>query len=132
MKRNLRIYDAKSDANEYMSPHFKVKEFACKDGARPRVVDLNLIWLLEGMRIHYDKPVFINSGYRTVSYNKTIGGASNSMHTYGIAADIQVSGVDPADVYAYLNKAFPNSLGLGKYNSFTHVDIRDGKARWNG
>ena len=36
-------------------------------------------------------PVIINSA-RSINHNRNVGGASNSMHTYGIAADIVVSG----------------------------------------
>lgn len=132
MDKFNRVYNLKTDGDLYIAPHFKVKEFACKDGSYPVFVNTDLIWLLEGIRMRYDSPVIINSGYRTVSYNKSIGGANNSMHTYGLAADIVVKGIKAHDVYYYLNEKFPNSLGLGKYESFTHVDIRNGRARWVG
>ena len=130
MKNTVRVYSIADDADTLITPHFKVKEFACKDGAVPVFVDSDLLWLLEGVRMHYGAPVIINSGYRTPSYNAKVGGKAHSMHLFGMAADIVVKGVSPAKVYAYLNGAFPNSLGLGKYDSFTHVDVRETKARW--
>lgn len=46
------------------------------------------------LRKVYGKPMKVTSGFRDPSYNKQIGGADNSAHIYGKAADIAVSGVD--------------------------------------
>jgi hypothetical protein len=45
-----------------------------------------------------------------------------------------VKGVEPDDVQEYLMKHFNSDCkGLGRYRSFTHIDVREGKiARWNG
>ena len=74
-----------------------------------------------------DKPMIINSGYRTPSHNKKVGGASGSQHVYGKAADIVVRGVKPSEVYRQADKLFN---GVGKYNTFTHVDTRSYKVRF--
>ena len=82
-------------------------------------------------------PLLINSWYRDADYNKTIGGVANSMHLTLGAADIVKIGASPAEV-ADLIDTHPqaNLLGLGRYNTFTHVDIRgmigrSAPARWN-
>ncbi|MFF0477705.1 D-Ala-D-Ala carboxypeptidase family metallohydrolase [Streptomyces sp. NPDC004284] len=36
--------------------------------------------------------VTANSGFRVISHNASVGGDSNSMHRYGIAADVALSG----------------------------------------
>jgi len=117
----------------YLSEHFKASEFACKHcgSLGDAGIDPDLVSLLETVRSHFaDKPVTINSGYRCPTHNKAVGGASQSQHLRGTAADITVKGVSPSTVYAYLDPWHDG--GLGKYSTFTHVDVRDGRARWSG
>lgn len=47
--------------------------------------------VLQPMRDTYDKPVIINSGYRSKELNKKVGGKTNSYHLQGQAADIHVN-----------------------------------------
>ena len=122
-------YTLARDGNKYVSSHFKVREFRCKDGSDTILIDSKLVTLLEKIRSHFGAPITINSGYRTPAYNKKIGGASASQHCKGTAADIVVSGYSPSTVYSYCNQINPNG-GVGKYNSFTHVDTRGYRARW--
>lgn len=83
----------------------------------------------------------INSGYRSPTYNKRIGGARFSQHKEGRAADIQVfvqgKKIDSQTVgnLAESVTVFHRG-GIGVYDeshgSFTHVDTReDGSARWH-
>jgi len=116
----------------YLSENFKASEFACKgtntlpkEGISPK-----LITILEDVRAHFDAPVVINSGYRSPEHNANVGGAKGSHHLCGMAADIAVRGVPAVEVYNYLNPT--HNGGLGRYESFTHVDVRNGKARWKG
>lgn len=44
--------------------------------------------ILQPLRNAYGLPIFINSGYRSAALNATIGGARNSQHMLGQAADI--------------------------------------------
>ena len=74
----------------------------------------------------------INSGYRTPAYNKKVGGDSFSQHLYGMAADIRVNGYTPEQVAAYVETLLPNTGGIGVYQSFIHVDVRETKSRWKG
>jgi len=116
----------------YLSENFKVTEFSCK-GSRtlPKgMPDPKLLELLEKIREHFNAPITINSGYRSPRHNRDIGGAENSYHVKGMAADIVVQGVPASKVYNYLNVFHEG--GLGRYKTFTHVDVRDGKARWQG
>lgn len=50
--------------------------------------------VLEIVRVHFDRPIHISSGYRSPALNAAIGGASSSQHCLGEAADITVPGVD--------------------------------------
>jgi zinc D-Ala-D-Ala carboxypeptidase len=50
--------------------------------------------VLEKIRAHFGKPITVNSGFRGAKLNKAIGGAKNSSHLHGEAADIEIAGVD--------------------------------------
>jgi len=70
-------------------------------------------------------PVLINSWYRDREYNEAIGGVSHSMHMTLGAADIVKVGWTPSDVADLLEDHRAKTLlGIGRYKSFTHVDIR--------
>jgi uncharacterized protein YcbK (DUF882 family) len=112
------------------SKWFKRGEFACKCGCGFNTVDAELLQILEGVRMYFNKAVKVSSGCRCPSHNFDIGGAMNSRHKQGRAADITVKDTSPQEVYDHLNEMYPDTLGLGKYNTFTHVDSRVGKARW--
>lgn len=89
-----------------------------------------LMALLEQIRTACGgRAVIINSGYRTAAYNKKVGGAPLSQHLLAKAADIRVEGMTAKQVYDIANRLNPNG-GVGKYATFTHVDVRDGRARW--
>lgn len=118
-----------------LTPNFKLSEFLSKNdkGKRPDYITImNLKILANRLQVIRDltgRQIRINSGYRSPEYNASIGGAKNSYHVQGMAADIRIDGMSPARVQAYLNGW---SGGLGSYSSFTHIDIRNGKARWHG
>jgi hypothetical protein len=53
----------------------------------------------EGSR-YKETPIIINSGYRSPAVNKAVGGAQNSNHLTGCAADIRCLGIEQALRYA--------------------------------
>lgn len=112
-----------------VSKYFNREEFACKCGCGFHAVDVFLLEILEIVRVHFGGPVTINSACRCEKHNKAVGGSDGSKHKLGIAADIVVRNTKASAVYAYLNKAYPDALGLGKYNSFTHIDVASGRDR---
>ncbi len=116
-------YSLKKDGSKKISANFTVKEFACKDGSDKILVDVEFVAdKLQKIRSHFKAAVTINSGYRTDSYNKKIGGAANSYHVKGQAFDIVVKGKTPAEVAAY---AYSIGIpGIIQYNTFVHVDSR--------
>lgn len=46
-------------------------------------------YVLDPLRQRYGRPIYVNSGYRTRELNALVSTAPNSMHLYGIAADIR-------------------------------------------
>lgn len=128
----VKAYSRAHDGLIKLSPNFAVNEFACSDGSDAIFISDDLVALLQKVRDHYGKPVQINSAYRTHSKNKAVGGAQYSQHLLGTAADITISGVSPKDVAAYVETLIPRTGGIGIYKTFTHIDVRGQKARWNG
>lgn len=115
-----------------LSEHFDSEEFRSRDGAE-HPIDPALIEVLERVRAWAGAPVTITSGYRSPAHNKRVGGAKNSLHMRGCAADIQVQGKTPTQVYTFLvQSADAPRLGLGLYRSWVHVDTRGYAARWRG
>jgi len=113
------------------SNFFKREEFACQCGCGFDVVDSELVDVLEELRLHYDKPVFINSGCRCVEHNRAVGGSEGSQHSLGKAVDVRVEGVGADEVADYLLSAYPDTYGIGRYDGRTHIDVREDKARWD-
>lgn len=82
-----------------------------------------LMYKLEALRKKAgNAPITINSGFRSINHNSNVGGASNSMHMYGIAADIVVSGKSVYDVQTLAKRN--GFSGIIRYSTFVHVDSR--------
>jgi hypothetical protein len=58
--------------------------------------------VLEKIRIHFGRPLNVNSGYRGLALNKAIGGAKNSQHMTGQAADIEIAGMDNKILFCWI------------------------------
>jgi len=114
-----------------LSPHFAEEEFACRCCGLVRV-NPRLVHLLEQLRGQLGgKPVVVSSAYRCAVHNRAVGGARQSQHLLGNAADIAVTGIAPRAVAAAAEKM--GFTGVGRYSGFTHVDVRlGGKVRWVG
>jgi uncharacterized protein YcbK (DUF882 family) len=112
-----------------LSANFSRSEFACPCGCGFDTVDFALVNLLQKFRDFIERPVTVTSGCRCPEYNAQVGGSENSQHLYARAADIVVEHVPPEIVHEYFDGL--NTPGLGKYDTFTHIDTRSGpKARW--
>lgn len=128
-----REYSLAADGNRAVTANFKVKEFRCKDGSDKILIDVDFVKdRLQTIRDHFGAPVTVNSAYRTESYNKKVGGATNSYHLKGQAFDIVVKGHTPQEVARYAQTL--GIPGIIQYSGFVHVDSRETKywARDNG
>ena len=111
--------------------YFKRDEFSCKCGCGFNCVDTELLNVLVDIRTHFNQPVTITSGNRCIEYNIKIGStAKQSKHTKGIAVDIVVKNIKPQLIYDFVDKMYPATYGLGNSKYFTHIDVRENKARW--
>lgn len=118
------IYRMNNDSQKKVREHFKVKEFACKDGSNLVLIDEKLANLLENIREHFEKPVHINSAFRTESWNDAVGGSRYSRHLAGEAADIWVKDVKPQDIALYTDSILGKTGGIICYTNFVHIDVR--------
>lgn len=122
-----------------LTSNFHLSEFQCKCGCTmPNPVFKNIQKLaqqLQVLRNDLNKPIKINSAYRCLDHNRSIGSKDTSQHIKGKASDIVVKDMHPDNVYlkirSKINKSEMTQGGLGRYNTFTHYDIRGTKARWD-
>ena len=129
---DVKVYSLKEEGSRKITDHLRVYEFACNDGSDVVFISQALADILENIRTHFGAPLHINSGYRTVSYNKTVSGSSSrSQHCNGLAADIRVDGHTPAEVYAVADSMLGDHGGVGIYDTFVHVDVRSKKSRFD-
>lgn len=123
-----------------LSDHFSRSEFACKCGCGFDTVDTALLTILVRLRKYFDRPVSINSACRCHEHNEEIQkavnpnyieGSSKSQHLRARAADVVVEGTSPSLVANTLERWYQGNHGVGRYNTFTHIDSRTEKARWD-
>lgn len=112
--------------NDY--PNFSPREFDCKQTGdnkmRPEFMEL-----LQAVRDSWGKPIKINSGYRSPHHSVEKGKDRPGTHTYGIAADIMISGADVASFITLCYSYGVRRFGLQQKGPFTsrfiHIDIGD-------
>ncbi|TDC14289.1 peptidase M15 [Kribbella albertanoniae] len=88
---------------------------------------LQTMWQLQAMRHAMgDKALNISSGFRSIPCNRSVGGASDSQHLYGRAADLVGSHSLCALVKQARSHGFGGILGPGfsGHNDHAHLDIR--------
>lgn len=127
-----------------LTPHIAIGEFALNQEERRFAADYQiktateLAEFLEKVRAHFGgKPLIITSGYRPVSVNRMVGGASSSEHLYDApdvgAVDFYIEGTDIYKVQEYCDKHWSYSVGYGAPKGFVHLGMRKGRprVRWN-
>jgi len=112
-------------------------EIACKCGCGENRMSRGTLNIVQMVRDAFDKPVSIHSACRCDKHNEAVGGAEHSQHKLGKednrchAIDFHVVDESVEDVHEFLDRVFPNSLGLGIYDTFVHIDDRLAHARWD-
>lgn len=133
-----------------LTENFNLSEFACKDGTPvPEELIPNIQELANNLQVLRDdlntnRPAKtppdvvitlpLNSGYRTESYNKKVGGKPNSYHPKAMAGDITCKWETPKQLAARIERLIKAGKmkqgGVGVYPGFVHYDVRGAKARW--
>lgn len=121
-----------------LTEHFDLSEFTVSQTASRYGLDNtpndeiiqnlhNLAETLEDVRKVLGKPIIISSGYRSIAVNRLVGGAANSFHTKGLAADFTCPGFGNVD--SVCRALYPKMQEFGidqlikEFNSWTHLGI---------
>lgn len=92
-----------------LTPHFTLQELTASEIAARRNLDntpnatevANLVRvaeLLEQVRALINRPILVNSAFRSKAVNDAVGSRDTSQHRLGCAADIRVPGMSPEEV----------------------------------
>lgn len=87
-----------------------------------------VMYILDMVRVHMGKPIFVNSGYRCKKLNEIVGGAQKSMHTKGLAADIRTKEKEDINTMAEFlkeNRKEFKIIELIKYRTFIHIGVSE-------
>ena len=121
-----------------LTNNFSLSEFECKCGCKmPEFVKENVKELAENLQALRDVVgrIDLTNAYRCKEHNADVGGATNSQHIKGKAADIKSNTLSPSEIASITDDLMKSEKfklgGIGIYNTFTHVDIRGYKARWS-
>lgn len=114
---------------EFLSPHFKVKEMV-SDNSRYARISVELIEGLQNIRDRIGSSLIVKSAYRHPTYNDSVGGVNNSQHIAGRAVDIRTNSMRPLELARVALEELGSDIGigLGQYN--IHVDLRGHQAIW--
>lgn len=112
-----------------LSRNFSRHEFACKCGCGEAEVSPFLIEVLQRLRDVLGVKITVTSGRRCVAHNAAVGGAKNSQHLQGLAADIRAEGWTAKDLLRVLRILVrANALYVGYAYVVTenviHFDVR--------
>ena len=111
-----------------LTVNFTLAEFACPCCSQVSA-DFRLVSGLQALRESIQKPIVISSAFRCVKHNIEVGGAENSNHKIGTAADIIVPGMKPLDLLlAAESVRWLQGFGYGE--RFLHVDVRSYREYW--
>lgn len=108
--------------------HFKREEFDSPDKeGSGSIMDMQFVKLLDNMRQVTNIPMKINSGVRTISHNKIVGGKRNSSHLKGVAVDIHCnSSITRQKLITAAIRYGIKRIGIG--NTFIHIDVDSSKS----
>ena len=118
-----------------LSEHFTLQELMTSDIAKRHKLDntpsqsimtnlTRLASLLEAVRDLLNKPIHVNSAYRSLAVNTLLGSKPTSQHCIGCAADIKVNGLTPELVIkAIVNSNIPYDQVIKEYDSWVHISI---------
>ena len=121
-----------------LTKNFSLEEFECKCGCKmPADIEENIKELADNLQVLRDVigRIDLTNAYRCKEHNADVGGATNSQHIKGKAADIKSNTLSPSEIASIIDDLMKSEKfklgGIGIYNTFTHVDIRGYKARWS-
>lgn len=87
--------------------------------------------VLQPLRDIYGRPITVNSGFRSYAVNKAVGGARNSQHSKGEAADLTVHTKEGnKKLFDIIKNELEYDQLINEYDySWIHVSYRAGSNR---
>lgn len=85
-----------------------------------------VMYILDIVRVYIRKPILVNSGYRCKKLNEMVGGAQESMHTKGLAADFRTKEKEDINtMFEFLKKNQKEFkiIELINYKTFIHIGV---------
>lgn len=127
----VKEYSYKTNGNDKLSDHFRVKEFRARrgnslDGDKILISEELIIMLEKLSRAVKYKPIIVTDGYRTEEYDKLLTGKAGQ-HTKGLAADIRVEGYTSYELAAIAEMLGFDGIGVIN-NRAVHLDVRGYKS----
>lgn len=102
--------------------HFSPREMACR-ASHQLVVTTELLDVLTRIRLEWGRMI-VTSGHRSATHNRNIGGAENSEHVTGEAADIAIQPFLQDEFIALARAADATRIGQYPDRGFIHVGVR--------
>lgn len=123
-----------------LTPHFSLAELTASDTAVAKKIDntappavvanlTRLAGVLEQVRTLVGAPIKVSSGYRAPALNKAVGGAANSMHALGLAADISTAAMTPKALARLIQQSDIQFDQLIYEGTWVHIGLSTGKPR---
>lgn len=128
------------------APHFTWQEMFASETAKAQGIDntpdtdevydrLQFLaqTVLEPVRLHFDRPIVVTSGYRCPALNRAVKGSPTSWHAQGCAADIRfergTTEVKDRDIFEYIarNLPFTELIAEGVPIGWVHIAISRGR-----
>ena len=116
-----------------LSDHFSLKELTVTSHRQfdntPNASEManltRLAAMLEQVKtVVGNKPVMVNSAFRSKQVNDAVGSKDTSQHRIGCAADIRVPGMTPKEVVeAVIASDIPYDQIIKEFDSWTHISI---------
>jgi uncharacterized protein YcbK (DUF882 family) len=118
-----------------LSEHFTLEELTRSEVAERKGLDntpnasevanlIRLARLLEEVRALLNKPILLNSGFRSKAVNDSVGSRDSSQHRIGCAADIRVPGMTPKQVVeACIEANIGYDQIIEEFGSWTHISV---------
>jgi uncharacterized protein YcbK (DUF882 family) len=106
-----------------MMKYFNYSEFDSPDvQGSGQMMDKDFLNLLDQARDRFDKPININSGFRTPAHNESVGGKENSSHLKGLAVDVAcIASRDRFELIDIFLDLGINRIGIA--DTFIHIDV---------
>ena len=117
-----------------LSPNFSLEEMTVSETAARKginnvpdeatIINLKQLckYVLEPLRTLIGVPLLVTSGYRSIALNKAIGGAKNSQHCLGMAADVHCNKYNVEKLYQLIKKSdIPFDQLIWEFGQWVHI-----------